>query len=103
MVFISEPRTIGVAPSIWAEDHTCKTGNNGNCKISSSKKSREYIVRVTATDKAGYVEMGECRTIVGNKEVNDDVDDPIFLIGKLAITGGVEGPSQHIIPPWGGQ
>lgn len=88
MVFISEPRaTTGNILSIWAEDHTCKSAQNGQCKISSPKKSREYIVRVTATDKAGNVGEGECNTIVGKQGVASM--DPSFLLAKLDITGGM--------------
>ena len=89
MVIISKPRVTGKVPSIWAEDHTCKSSNNGKCKISSPKKLREYVVRVTATDEAGNTGIGECNTLVGNQEV--DTLDPIFLLTKLDMVGGVEG------------
>ena len=85
MVIISEP---GASISIWAEDHTCKTANNGQCKISSPKKSRMYMVRVTVTDEAGNVGIGKCNTVVGNQA--SDGADPFFVIAKLDITGGVE-------------
>ena len=74
-------------PAIWVEDHTCRTAQNGNCKISSTKKSREYIVRVTATDEAGNVGVADCNTIVGDQNV---ANDPIFPIAKLNTIGGVE-------------
>jgi len=88
MVIISD-RAAGQVPSIWAEDRTCRTAQNGKCKISSPKKSRSYVVRVTATDEAGNHQTGDCTTIVGNQDV--DEDDPLFVIAKVDITGGVEG------------
>ena len=93
MVIISTPRTTGKSPSIWAEDHTCKSSTNVKCKVSSTKKTREYIVRVTATDEAGNVGVHECNTIVGKivgKQSVPDTEDPLFLISKLDIVGGVE-------------
>jgi hypothetical protein len=97
MVFITEPRaTTGNILSIWAEDHTCKSIKNGKCKISSPKKSRDYIVRVTATDKAGNVGEAECSTTIGKDQEVASVVDPSFLLAKLDITGGVEGATT----PW---
>eukprot|EP00804_Cyclotella_cryptica_P027852 CCRYP_020589-RB/>CCRYP_020589-RB protein AED:0.30 eAED:0.30 QI:0/0.66/0.5/1/0.66/0.75/4/244/451 len=87
MVSISEP-LYGSIPSIWAENSVCKTGNNGKCKISSPKKSRLYLVQVTATDNAGNSAMAECSTIVGSQVVNTD---PLFTIAKLQFIGGVDG------------
>ena len=86
MVIISD-RATGQVPAIWAEDHTCRTDQNGKCKISSPKKSRLYVVRVTATDEAGNVGVAECNTIVGDQSV---ANDPIFPIAKLNTIGGVE-------------
>lgn len=97
MVILSEPH--GAAgqkvPSIWAEDHTCKSKtskkrNNGMCKVSSHKTLREYVVRVTATDESGNSDMVQCNTIVGGKKGDTALDDPLFLITRLDITGGVE-------------
>ena len=87
MVIISKPQTTGEVPAIWVEDSTCKSDNNGKCKISSPKKSRKYIVHVTATDEAGNIGIGKCNTIVGNQEV--DALDPVFLLTKLDMVGGV--------------
>ena len=91
MVILSEPHGIlgQKVPSIWAEDHTCKSGNNGKCKVSSPKKLREYVVRVTATDESGNSDMVQCNTIVGGVQ-DGSVDDPLFLIATLDIVGGVE-------------
>ena len=89
MVIISKPQTTGEVPAIWVEDHTCKSDNNGKCKISSPKKSRKYIVHVTATDEAGNIGIGKCNTLVGSQIV--DGSDPIFLLTKLDMVGGVEG------------
>lgn len=86
MVIISEP---GAPISIWAEDQTCNTASNGKCKISSPKKSRTYVVRVTATDKAGNVGMGKCNTVVGRQAAVDGAN-PFFVIANLDITGGME-------------
>ena len=86
MVVTSDPDS---PISIWAEDHTCKSSNNGKCKVSSPKKLREYVVRVTATDKAGNSNTTQCNTIVGGEQ-SDIVDDPLFVIAKLNIVGGVE-------------
>ena len=86
MVIISD-RATGQVPAIWAEDHTCRTDQNGKCKISSPKKSRLYVVRVIATDEAGNVGVAECNTIVGDQSV---ANDPIFPIAKLNTIGGVE-------------
>ena len=89
MVIISKPRVTGEVPAIWVEDSTCKSDNNGKRKISSPKKSREYVVRVTATDEAGNIAIGECNTLVGSQVM--DVSDPIFLLATHGMTGGVEG------------
>ena len=97
MVIISDSRVDGV-PSIWAEDHTCKSDTSGKCKISSPKKLREYVVRVTATDESGNSDMIQCNTIVGGNTTEIVVDDPLFLITKVDIVGGVE---SHLTPPWG--
>lgn len=97
-MIISDSRVDGV-PSIWAEDHTCMSSNNGKCKISSPKKLREYVVRVTATDESGNSATVQCNTIVGGEQDDtaavgeqDDtaVGDPLFLIAKVDIVGGVE-------------
>jgi hypothetical protein len=88
MVVISEPDNVTKTPTILAEDYTCKTGANGKCVISSTKKSRLYMVRVTAIDKGGNVGVGECKTIVGNQDFDDT--DPRFLVVKLDNIGGVE-------------
>ena len=88
MVVISEPDNVTATPTILAEDYTCKTGANGKCVISSTKKSRLYMVRVTAIDKGGNVGVGECKTIVGNQDFDDT--DPRFLVVKLDNIGGVE-------------
>ena len=48
-------------------------------------------MRVTATDEAGNHQTGNCTTIVGNQDV--DEDDPLFVIAKVDITGGVEASS----------
>ena len=87
MLIFSEPQRTGV-PAIWAEDHTCKTDTNGQCKISSPKNSRVYMVRVIATDEAGNTGSYECSTIVGDQDVN--ADSPLFLLAKLDFIGGVE-------------
>ena len=87
MVIISD-RGTGQVPSIWAEDVTCETAQNGECKISSPKKSRLYLVRVIVTDEAGNVGSSNCTTIVGNQIV--DEDDPLFVLAKVDFTGGVE-------------
>ena len=89
MVIISDSRVDGV-PSIWAEDHTCKSSNNGKCKISSPKTLREYVVRVTATDESGNSDMVQCNTIVGGEQGDIDASDPLFLISKVDLIGGVE-------------
>jgi len=89
MVIISDSRVAGV-PSIWAEDHTCKSSNNGKCKVSSPKKLREYVVRVTATDEAGNSDMVQCSTIIGGKKGNTAAGDPLFLIAKVDFLGGKE-------------
>lgn len=88
MVVISEPDNVTGSPTILAEDYTCKTGANGKCVISSTKKSRLYMVRVTAIDKGGNVGVSECKTIVGNQDFDDT--DPRFLVVKLDNIGGVE-------------
>jgi hypothetical protein len=88
MVSISEPLP-GSIPSIWAENSVCKTGTNGKCKISSPKKSRLYLVQVTATDNAGNSAMAACSTVVGSQVV--DAADPLFTIAKLELVGGVDG------------
>ena len=98
MVIISDSRVDGV-PSIWAEDHTCKSDTSGKCKISSPKKLREYVVRITATDESGNSNTPtQCNTIVGGNTTEIVVDDPLFLITKVDIVGGVE---SHLTPPWG--
>lgn len=80
VVFISDLRTGEDVPSIWIEDSYC---TSGSCKISSSTgKSRDYTVRVTATDKAGNVGMGECKMIAGRNQASD-LPDPLFLIAKV--------------------
>ena len=89
MVIISDSRVDG-SPSIWAEDHTCKSSNNGKCKVSSPKKLREYVVRITATDESGNSNMTQCNTIVGGVQDDTAVGDPLFLIAKVDISGGVE-------------
>ena len=89
MVFISDSRVDGV-PSIYAEDHTCKSSNNGKCTISSPKKLREYVVRVTATDESGNSDMVQCNTIVGGNQGDTSADDPLFLIAKVHIVGGAD-------------
>jgi len=89
MVIISDSRVDG-SPSIWAEDHTCKSSNNGKCKVSSPKKLREYVVRVTATDESGNSNMVQCNTIVGGNQGDIDASDPLFLISKIDIVGGVD-------------
>ena len=88
MVVISEPDNVTATPTILAEDYTCKTGANGKCVISSTKKSRLYMVRVTAIDKGGNFGVSECKTIVGNQDFDDT--DPRFLVVKLDNIGGVE-------------
>ena len=93
MVITSDHAT-GQVPSIWAEDHTCRTAQNGKCKISSPKKSRSYVVRVSATDEAGNVGASNCTTIVGNQDF--DGRDPLFVIAKVNTIGGVEVED----PPW---
>ena len=45
-------------------------------------------MRVTATDEAGNHQTGNCTTIVGNKNV--DEDDLFFVIAQVDINGGVE-------------
>lgn len=87
MVSISTPLTAGAIPTIWAEDHVCKTGASGRCKISSPKKSRQYKVVVSATDKAGNTKSAECDTIVGKKQKIIDPNDPLFLIASIATVG----------------
>jgi hypothetical protein len=67
MVSISKPAP-GTVPSVFVENDTCTSGSNGKCKISSPKKSRLYVVQVTAIDKAGNTNMSECSTIVGNQD-----------------------------------
>ena len=89
MVIISDSRVDG-SPSIWAEDHTCKSSNNGKCKISSPKTLREYVVRVTATDESGNSNTTQCNTIVGGEQGDIDASDPLFLISKVYLIGGVE-------------
>ena len=87
--------------SIWAEDGTCynsKSSGYGSCKISSpnKEKTRIYLVRVTATDKAGNVGVGECSTIVGKEKYVQQTrlrgvkSYPFFLASKLEIVGGME-------------
>ena len=87
--------------SIWAEDGTCynsKSSGHGSCKISSpnKEKTRIYLVRVTATDKAGNVGVGECNTIVGKEKYVQQTrlrgikNYPFFLASKLEIVGGME-------------
>jgi hypothetical protein len=94
MVSISKPFA-GNVPSVWVENDTCTTGSNGKCKISSPKKSRLYVVQVTATDNAGNTNMSECSTIVGNQGVNSS--DPLFTIGKLELVGGIE--DNNVVSP----
>jgi len=99
MVLISEPlETTGNILSIWVEDAYCFNTNNfreeinERCQINSAIKTRVYIVRVTATDKAGNVGVGECSTIVGAEEDREQTqveNVPAFLIAKLDIVGGV--------------
>lgn len=85
MVLISDLRTGEDTPSIWVEDSYC---TSNSCKISSSvEKSREYVVRVTATDEAGNSNTTECKTFAGQ---TSNAADPLFLITKLDIVGGVE-------------
>ena len=111
MVIISDSRVDG-SPSIWAEDHTCKSSNNGKCKISSPKTLREYVVRVTATDESGNSHMVQCNTIVGGDQGDIAAGDPLFLISKVDIVGGVEpneassnlllgAESGEVDSPWG--
>ena len=89
MVLISEPRdSITGVPSIWAADTTCKSADNGSCKVTSTKKSRRYIVRITATDKAGLIDWTECETIVGEQDYDDT--EPVFLLKKVSYKGGFE-------------
>ena len=89
MVIISDSRVDG-SPSIWAEDNTCNSSNNGKCKVSSPKKLREYVVRVTATDESRNSDTVQCNTIVGGKQDDIAVGDPLFLISKVDFIGGVE-------------
>ena len=96
MVIFSEPPADAAENmfSIWAEDSTCynsKSSGYGNCKISSDEKTRIYIVRVTAIDKAGNVGVGECSTIVGKPKYRKrtQIDNyPFFLIARREIVGG---------------
>eukprot|EP00984_Skeletonema_dohrnii_P000351 scaffold119_cov79-Skeletonema_dohrnii-CCMP3373.AAC.4 len=74
-------------PTIWAEDHVCKSAANGQCKISSTKKSRQYLVVVTATDEAGNSGVGSCDTKVGSAS-SENENDPLFLIGEIELVGG---------------
>ena len=97
MVIISDSRVNGV-PSVWAEDYTCKSDSSSKCKMSSPKKIREYVVRVTATDESGKFDMVQCNTIVGGNATDVVANDPLFLITKVDIIGGVE---SHLTPPWG--
>ena len=88
MVLISEPRdSITGVPSIMAADTTCKSPGSGSCMVTSTKKSRRYIARITATDKAGLVESTECETIVGEQDYDDT--EPVFLLKKV-YKGGFE-------------
>jgi hypothetical protein len=94
MVSISKPPA-GAIPSVWVENSVCNTGSNGKCKISSPKKSRIYVIRVTATDKAGNTGIGECSITVGNQIIN--ASDPLFTIAQIQVVGGVD--DENLVSP----
>jgi len=98
MVSISTPIMAGGIPAIWVEDSACETAKSGKCKISSPKKSRQYKVVIQAVDEAGNVGTSDCSTVVGNQNV--DAEDPLFLIAKTNLVGGVDPPSATDASPF---
>ncbi|KAL3915524.1 MAG: hypothetical protein SGILL_005611 [Bacillariaceae sp.] len=66
-------------PSLFIQDKTCPTGNSGQCKVTASKRSRTYQVKVDAIDEAGNVGTAYCETLVSSKS-KESAGPPFFLI-----------------------